>query len=121
MNGISTFPKKWLFKFDGLNLLVDISRYRNTLGFNNSVSFSGNPFFGENSFTIKYGHQFKLTQETVTDPCILGHSLQLPTDLVTFTEEILNGKLHFLCSVRVKIGKNRSLKQPSITYKHIKD
>ena len=45
MNGISTFPKKWLFKFDGLNLLVDISRYRNTLGFNNSVSFSGNPFF----------------------------------------------------------------------------
>ena len=24
---------------------------------------------------------------------------QLPTDLVTFTEEILKGKLHFLCSV----------------------
>ena len=23
---------------------------------------------------------------------------QFPTDLVTFTEEILNGKLHFLCS-----------------------
>ena len=24
---------------------------------------------------------------------------QFPVDLVTFTEEILNGKLHFLCSV----------------------
>ena len=23
-------------------------------------------------------------------------------DLVTFTEEILNGKLHFLCSVKIK-------------------
>ena len=23
---------------------------------------------------------------------------QFPADLVTFTEEILNGKLHFLCS-----------------------
>ena len=27
-------------------------------------------------------------------------NLQFPADLVTFTEEILNGKLHFLCSVR---------------------
>ena len=25
---------------------------------------------------------------------------QSPADLVTFTEEILNGKLHFLCSMR---------------------
>ena len=25
-------------------------------------------------------------------------NLQVPTDLVTFTEEILNGKLHFWCS-----------------------
>ena len=25
---------------------------------------------------------------------------QFPADLVTFTEEILNGKLHFLCSDR---------------------
>ena len=25
---------------------------------------------------------------------------QYPADLVTFTEETLNGKLHFLCSVR---------------------
>ena len=26
---------------------------------------------------------------------------QFPAELVTFTEEILNGKLHFLCSVRI--------------------
>ena len=25
---------------------------------------------------------------------------QFPADLVTFTEEILNGKLHFFCSVK---------------------
>ena len=28
----------------------------------------------------------------------------LPADLVTFTEEILNGKLHFLCSGVSKRG-----------------
>ena len=28
-----------------------------------------------------------------------GTFLQFPADLVTFTEETLNGKLHFLCSV----------------------
>ena len=26
-------------------------------------------------------------------------NLQFPADLVTFTEEIVNGKVHFLCSV----------------------
>ena len=30
-------------------------------------------------------------------------SKQETADLVTFTEEILNGKLHFLCSVRCRI------------------
>ena len=34
---------------------------------------------------------------------------QFPTDLVTFTEEILNGKLHFLCSVSVAIHKTWSI------------
>ena len=29
---------------------------------------------------------------------------QFPADLVTFTEEILNGKLYFLCSVNVYLG-----------------
>ena len=28
---------------------------------------------------------------------------KFPTDLVTFTEEILNGKIHFLCSVLVAL------------------
>ena len=32
---------------------------------------------------------------------IIVHTTQKMTaDLVTFTEEILNGKLHFLCSVK---------------------
>ena len=30
--------------------------------------------------------------------CDQIHSLQIPSDFVTFTEEILNGKLHF-CAV----------------------
>ena len=29
----------------------------------------------------------------------MRQSLQVTADLVTFTKEILNGKLHFLCSV----------------------
>ena len=32
-------------------------------------------------------------------------NLRLPADLVTFTEEILNGKLQFLCSI---IGRESS-------------
>ena len=37
----------------------------------------------------------------------MGPSPQETADLVTFTEETLNGKLHFLCSVKTsedKIG-----------------
>ena len=34
-----------------------------------------------------------------TIPCAKNETAQETTDLVTFTEEILNGKLHFLCSV----------------------
>ena len=30
---------------------------------------------------------------------------QFPSDLASFTEEILNGKLHFLCSVYVEFYK----------------
>ena len=29
---------------------------------------------------------------------LLQRKTQIPLDVVTFTEEILNGKLHFLCS-----------------------
>ena len=29
----------------------------------------------------------------------MGLNPQFPADLVTFADEILNGKLHFLCSV----------------------
>ena len=34
---------------------------------------------------------------------------KLPADLITFTEEILNGKLHFLCNVVVESGVHSSL------------
>ena len=37
---------------------------------------------------------------------------QFPVDLVTFTEEILNGKLHFLCSA----GKKVVLIAPSVSF-----
>ena len=38
----------------------------------------------------------------------MGPNPQFPADLVTFTKKILNGKLHFLCSVKVKeISKER--------------
>ena len=30
---------------------------------------------------------------------------QFPTVLVTFTEKILNGKLHFLCRVKISLKK----------------
>ena len=38
--------------------------------------------------------------ETLVEQILLIHTAQkmLPTDLVTFTEEILNGKIHFLGS-----------------------
>ena len=34
----------------------------------------------------------------------MGPNLQFPADLVTFTEGILNGKHHFLCSVGSSVG-----------------
>ena len=37
--------------------------------------------------------------ETEAIMCSVSRSIKFPADLVTFTEEILNGKLHFLCSV----------------------
>ena len=33
----------------------------------------------------------------------MGPNPQFSVDLVTFTEEIPNGKLHFLCSVNIKL------------------
>ena len=38
--------------------------------------------------------------------------LQFPADLVTFTEEILNGKLHFLCNVSCHSTKRSPWKVP---------
>ena len=38
------------------------------------------------------------------------HCTKFPADLVTFTEEILNGKLHFLCSETTKALQNGTKK-----------
>ena len=37
---------------------------------------------------------------------------QFPADLVTFTEEIPDGKLHFSCSDRVEIYPQRRVEDP---------
>ena len=42
---------------------------------------------------------------------------QESADFVTFTEKILNGKLHFLCSVREK--KSSKIGEPNKTLKSI--
>ena len=34
---------------------------------------------------------------------ITALKMEFPTDLVTFTEEILNGKLHFFCAVYILV------------------
>ena len=54
-------------------------------------------------FTFFVLHCIGSTAVTVAD--ISSKTIMTPhkngfADLVTFTEEILNGKLHFLCSVR---------------------
>ena len=38
----------------------------------------------------------------------------MTADLVTFTEEILNGKLHFLCSVASTLLKKVKLVHPTL-------
>ena len=38
---------------------------------------------------------------------------QFPADLVTFTEDTLHGKLHFLCSVKAKL--DGTLSHPDVT------
>ena len=43
---------------------------------------------------------FKMTGSDKVIKSLQEVNPQFPTDLVTFIEEILNGKLHFLCSVR---------------------
>ena len=47
---------------------------------------------------------------------------QFPENLVTFTEKILNGKLHFLCSVfvnKMEIKQNKKIKQPGFRNVHM--
>ena len=61
---------------------------------------------------------------TVTDKFLIFQILNYcqtnykDTDLVTFTEEILNGKLHFLCSEIMSINNYFILNGTSFNQKH---
>ena len=60
--------------------------------------------FSECNILIKYSQikchiLINLLINVTNDPGTTGMCSQESADLVTFTEEILNGKLHFLCSV----------------------
>ena len=51
----------------------------------------------------KWSFPLKISSANVTKSTgSCGFRPQVPADFVTFTEEILNGKLHFLCSVNDK-------------------
>ena len=41
---------------------------------------------------------------------------QFPADLVTFTKEIFNGKLHFLCSGKYDISNLKEKSKPIYSY-----
>ena len=55
--------------------------------------------FGENYLT---NHLARFLQNRIKSERVVALTVT-PADLVTFTEEILNGKLHFLCSVSMVI------------------
>ena len=46
---------------------------------------------------------------------------QETANLVTFTEEILNGKLHFLCSITLHYDSLRWIRTPSPLFKFLKN
>ena len=48
---------------------------------------------------------------------------QLPADLVTFTEEILKGKLHFLCSDNLlnDLSDFNSIFRKNVTYDNVRN
>ena len=52
----------------------------------------------DHSIITSYSQKIKFSIKDFFSKC---GQLQCPTDLVTFTEEILNRKLHFLCSVAI--------------------
>ena len=44
---------------------------------------------------------------------------QFPADLVTFTEEILNGKIHFLCSALTKKSFVKNIMRSKVIQKNL--
>ena len=63
----------------------------------------------DHSIINSYSQKIKFSIKDFFSKC---GQLQCPTDLVTFTEEILNRKLHFLCSVAIgKCTENKHWKK----------
>ena len=53
----------------------------------------------ENNYIFYAAQKIKFSVKNFVSKC---HQIpQFPAELITFTEEILNGILHFLCSVNV--------------------
>ena len=66
-------------------------------------SLSNKEFFENfSSDTALFKHSHKKEKQSETATATAGSPLQFPVDLVTFTEEIPDGKLHF-CAVKLKL------------------
>ena len=102
----------WIILFNGTFISFIVEKFLYSLKlfgtavfvfFQLSVSFL--PFFFFFIFFVFYMFTFLLFQyEPFNVPyfIICDERKQFPADLVTFTEEILNGKLHFVCNVRLR-------------------
>ena len=102
----------WIILFNGTFISFIVEKFLYSLKlfgtavlffFQLSVSFL--PFFFFFIFFVFYMFTFLLFQNEPSNvPCfiICDERKQFPADLVTFTEEILNGKLHFVCNVRLR-------------------
>ena len=102
----------WIILFNGTFISFIVEKFLYSLKlfgtavfvfFQLSVSFL--PFFFFFIFFVFYMFTFLLFQNEPSNVpyfIICDERKQFPADLVTFTEEILNGKLHFVCNVRLR-------------------
>ena len=111
----------WIILFNGTFISFIVEKFLYSLKlfgtavfvfFQLSVSFL--PFFFFFIFFVFYMFTFLLFQNEPSNVpyfIICDERKQFPADLVTFTEEILNGKLHFVCNVRLRnLDVNQNLK-----------
>ena len=101
----------WIILFNGTFISFIVEKFLYSLKlFGTAVLFFFNyqfPFFhfSFSSFSLFFMFTFLLFQNEPSNVpyfIICDERKQFPADLVTFTEEILNGKLHFVCNVRLR-------------------